>query len=39
MSLKDISDRREAERRYRELFDNCPGGSVFLDARGQIYRG
>ena len=27
--LKDITDRREAERRYRELFDNIPEG-VFL---------
>ena len=27
--LKDISDRREAERRYRELFDNIQEGLFF----------
>ncbi len=27
--LKDITDRREAERRYRELFDNIQEGLFF----------
>ena len=30
--LKDITDRREAERRYRELFDSIQEGSVFCHA-------
>ena len=34
--LKDITDRREAERRYRELFDNIQEGPVFLHSRGPL---
>ena len=30
--LKDMTDRREAERRYRELFDSIQEGLVFRDA-------
>ena len=37
--LKDITDRREAERRYRELFDNIQEGLVFLHSGRPIYRG
>jgi two-component system NtrC family sensor kinase len=32
--LKDISDRREAERRYRELFDNIQEGLFFSTPEG-----
>ena len=32
--LKDISDRREAERRYRELFDNIQEGLFFSTPAG-----
>lgn len=32
--LKDISDRREAERRYRELFDNIQEGLFFCTPLG-----
>jgi two-component system NtrC family sensor kinase len=34
--LKDISDRREAERRYRELFDNIQEGLFFSTPAGQF---
>ncbi|HXX17291.1 MAG TPA: PAS domain S-box protein [Candidatus Eremiobacteraceae bacterium] len=34
--LKDISDRREAERRYRELFDNIQEGLFFATPDGQF---
>jgi PAS domain S-box-containing protein len=34
--LKDISDRREAERRYRELFDNIQEGLFFSTPEGQF---
>lgn len=34
--LKDISDRREAERRYRELFDNIQEGLFFATPEGQF---
>jgi PAS domain S-box-containing protein len=34
--LKDISDRREAERRYRELFDNIQEGLYFSSADGRF---
>jgi len=34
--LKDISDRREAERRYRELFDNIQEGLYFSSAEGRF---
>ncbi len=30
--LKDITDRREAERKYRELFDSIQEGLIFCDA-------
>lgn len=33
--LKDITDRREAERRYRELFDNIQEGLFFSTPGGQ----
>ncbi|HKS75220.1 MAG TPA: PAS domain S-box protein, partial [Terriglobales bacterium] len=34
--LKDISDRREAERRYRELFDNIQEGIYFSTQDGRF---
>jgi PAS domain S-box-containing protein len=34
--LKDISDRREAERRYRELFDNIQEGLFFSTPEGSF---
>lgn len=34
--LKDITDRREAERRYRELFDNIQEGLYFSSPEGQF---
>ena len=34
--LKDITDRREAERRYRELFDNIQEGLFFCSAEGRF---
>jgi two-component system NtrC family sensor kinase len=34
--LKDISDRREAERRYRELFDNIQEGLFFAVPDGRF---
>ena len=34
--LKDISDRREAERRYRELFDNIQEGLFFNTPEGRF---
>jgi two-component system NtrC family sensor kinase len=34
--LKDISDRREAERRYRELFDNIQEGLYFTSTDGRF---
>lgn len=34
--LKDISDRREAERRYRELFDNIQEGLFFWNQDGRF---
>jgi len=34
--LKDISDRREAERRYRELFDNVQEGLFFSTPEGRF---
>jgi PAS domain S-box-containing protein len=34
--LKDISDRREAERRYRELFDNVQEGLFFSTPAGRF---
>jgi two-component system NtrC family sensor kinase len=34
--LKDISDRREAERRYRELFDNIQEGLFFTTPAGRF---
>jgi two-component system NtrC family sensor kinase len=34
--LKDISDRREAERRYRELFDNIQEGLFFSTPGGHF---
>ena len=34
--LKDISDRREAERRYRELFDNIQEGLFFSVPAGRF---
>ncbi len=34
--LKDITDRREAERRYRELFDNIQEGVFFCTPHGQF---
>ncbi len=34
--LKDITDRREAERRYRELFDNIQEGLFFCSRDGRF---
>src|SRR5437868_13033645 len=34
--LKDITDRREAERRYRELFDNIQEGLFFSTPSGRF---
>jgi len=34
--LKDITDRREAERRYRELFDNVQEGIFFSSPEGRF---
>jgi two-component system NtrC family sensor kinase len=34
--LKDITDRREAERRYRELFDNIQEGLFFTSPDGRF---
>ncbi len=34
--LKDITDRREAERRYRELFDNIQEGLFFTSPEGRF---
>ena len=34
--LKDITDRREAERRYRELFDNVQEGVFFASPEGSF---
>jgi two-component system NtrC family sensor kinase len=34
--LKDITDRREAERRYRELFDNIQEGLFFTTPEGRF---
>jgi PAS domain S-box-containing protein len=34
--LKDITDRREAERRYRELFDNIQEGLFFCSPDGRF---
>jgi two-component system NtrC family sensor kinase len=34
--LKDITDRREAERRYRELFDNVQEGVYFSSPEGHF---
>jgi two-component system NtrC family sensor kinase len=34
--LKDITDRREAERRYRELFDSIQEGLFFATPEGQF---
>ncbi|HYH00529.1 MAG TPA: PAS domain S-box protein [Terriglobales bacterium] len=34
--LKDITDRREAERRYRELFDNIQEGLYFSSPEGNF---
>ncbi len=34
--LKDITDRREAERRYRELFDNVQEGIFFSTPQGRF---
>jgi PAS domain S-box-containing protein len=34
--LKDITDRREAERRYRELFDNIQEGVFFSTTEGRF---
>jgi PAS domain S-box-containing protein len=34
--LKDITDRREAERRYRELFDNIQEGIFFSTTQGRF---
>jgi PAS domain S-box-containing protein len=34
--LKDITDRREAERRYRELFDNVQEGLFFSTPEGRF---
>jgi PAS domain S-box-containing protein len=34
--LKDITDRREAERRYRELFDNVQEGLFFTTPEGRF---
>jgi two-component system NtrC family sensor kinase len=34
--LKDVTDRREAERRYRELFDNIQEGLFFATPEGRF---
>ncbi|HUR37348.1 MAG TPA: PAS domain S-box protein [Terriglobales bacterium] len=34
--LRDVTDRRDAERRYRELFDNVQEGVFFCDAQGKF---
>jgi len=34
--LKDITDRREAERKYRELFDNIQEGLFFCSPKGRF---
>ncbi|HUO61083.1 MAG TPA: PAS domain S-box protein [Candidatus Acidoferrales bacterium] len=34
--LKDITDRREAERRYREIFDNIQEGLFFSTPEGRL---
>ncbi len=34
--LKDVTDRREAERRYRELFDNIQEGIFFTTPQGRF---
>jgi len=34
--IKDVSDRREAERQYRELFDNIQEGLFFCTPEGQF---
>src|SRR5439155_5894419 len=34
--IKDITDRREAERRYRELFDNVQEGVFFSSPQGRF---
>ncbi|HVP63636.1 MAG TPA: PAS domain S-box protein [candidate division Zixibacteria bacterium] len=34
--LKDITDRREAERRYREIFDNIQEGLFFCTPEGRL---
>ena len=34
--LKDITDRREAERRYRELFDTIQEGLFFSTPQGRF---
>src|SRR5208283_5986771 len=34
--LKDITDRREAERRYRELFDNIQEGIYVATPQGRF---
>jgi PAS domain S-box-containing protein len=34
--IKDVTDRREAERRYRELFDNIQEGIFFCTPEGQF---
>ncbi|MEO6120437.1 MAG: PAS domain S-box protein, partial [Terriglobales bacterium] len=34
--LRDVTDRRDAERRYRELFDNVQEGVFFCDASGKF---
>ncbi len=36
--LKDITDRREAERRYRELFDNIQEGVFFSTPTGVSWK-
>jgi two-component system NtrC family sensor kinase len=34
--LKDITDRRDAEQRYRELFDNIQEGIFFSSPQGRF---
>jgi len=34
--LRDVTERRDAERRYRELFDNVQEGVFFCDAHGKF---
>src|SRR5215470_4162573 len=36
--LKDITDRREAERRYRELFDSIQEGLFFATPEGRFWK-